>query len=578
MAERKYDLRVLVLALFVVLVPIFGAAGDKIAVTYASLFVALFSLGACMYTGRIIVTRTAIINLIFGAFSFLQLFYVSDKGNHAAFSTVFITSAAIAIVVSDLKKSCNKEKLFETVTKTVYVSSLVYAFCALFYQIFVEGSLLFGAMDLGKGSATASAVIVMMGILSGFILFHKKEKSLGYYPAMILLWFVFIMSGSIIAYLMAAILILVTLLNMKKRKLHGLLALVGVCVMGIANLICIIIKLITGSVEPGGAYRGLVSVVGIGKGGYNAIMAILDMKYHAAPPLFMELMEIFGVVGICMMILMIGGAYVLCARKLNVGTLWLFLSVVAVFCTSGNAWCYMMPLFSTVFALMDDGKELKTNALMSLVLIAPMGIAVLFTFGRIPYAIGKNFYDLGQFEKAEGYFSVSAACQLFNSEPYERAYLCEIKAHEEEAALIGDSEGYLEKAMKFNGKNYLYRAYLADIYSQKLEMEKALEIWDGIISRHDKESLYVDYAKKIHDTMKYADISLVRMEELYNKLLEYADKAEDPQIKLEVNNIATQSQQYYIEKREGKPDIFYIDETPEVLETPTDEAETEILE
>ena len=154
--------------------------------------------------------------------------------------------------------------------------------------------------------------------------------------------------------------------------------------------------------------------------------------------------------------------------------------------------------------------------------------------------------------------------EIFNSGGWEKAYKAyskgENRSYKDEIELI-------EKAHKFNKKNYSYYRDMAEVYTAEGDYLKALEVWDDIILRHDREQLYVEYANKILDVMANCPLGLERTEELFNKIDTYAKKATDKAVVFEMNNILSKSQKYYVNAREGGSvvgDMYPEEDVPEV--------------
>ena len=580
MLKRRYDPVAVVLALFVALVPILGAMCDKTAVTYASFCVALFILGYVLYkNGKIVLTKTAVLMASVALYSFLGLFWVSDKGAHFGYSLVFLTSATVTFGVQNVKKSMG-EVFNEGILRLSYVLALIYGGIALFCQIFIESNLMFGGMDLVGGSSTMTACIMLFGIYSCVKLFENKPKSLAYYPACVFMSLIFVLAGSFAGYLCGGALLLFVAVNVRKKRAEIFAAWVIAVVTAVLNIGYVIVLIFANSVNTQGALRALVGVVGMGKGGYNASVAILNAGYKTAPPVFIEIIEALGIVGLGLVLLAVLLVWIVCTNSQKSGSVLTAVCFCAIIFTSSNAFLCMLPLFAMLFSLSEEGMEINASPALSFGVVLPFALLVVLTFSRIPYALGYNALELRDYTKAEEYFEFGAKCEMFNSQGWEMAYIASEKAFSEGNDNLLKQAEYAQNAQKFNKKNYNYRKYLSDVREREGDMMGMIGLWEGIISRYDKEALYPEYARKISLVMEKGEVNLVQMTTLYNTLEEYANKAVSAPIKKEVNDILAKSQKFYIEKREGKIEepreeetIYYYEQETEYTE-PT-EAMTE---
>lgn len=566
MLKRKYDPIGVILTLFVTLVPILGALWDKTAVTYASLCVCLVVFGHTVYkNGAIILTKTSAVMLIIALYSFAGLGWASDKGAHFAYSVVFLSAALAGVGAREAKRRMG-DSFDEGALRVGYIAALVYGAVAVFCQIFIESKFLLGGMDLINGSSAMTAIIMLWGIYSCVKLFEGKAKSLGYYPSLVFMTAVFVLAGSAPGYFCATLVLLYIALKVKRKRVESFVMWVGVILTGLYTLVYAVISLLTSRVSFEGAFRGLVSVVGLGKGGYNALGAVLDGGYKSAPPVFIELTEAFGIVGIIIVILTILCVWIVCTNTNSVRDVLGALSFAVFMLTSSNALLCIV-LFAALAATFEDGIEVKISRGWSLLIVLPLALGAFLTFSRIPYALGQNAFELGEYKKAEEYFAFGARCEMFSSQGWEKAYLSGERAYEKGEDNALRQKEYALNAQRFNKKNYKYRKYIADAEIRIGNEEEALEIWEGIISRYDKEALYAEYAEKIGLVMEKGNKNLLETEALYKTLEEYANKAESLSVKKEINDILAKSQKYYIEKREGI--------TPVPAETITDYYESE---
>lgn len=566
MAKRKYDLSVVILTLTVILLPIMGSSWDKSFVCYFSLFFALLAFGArVVKSGRICVTKTFLAMLLIGILALTELFWISDKGSQFQFACVFFTGALLGAVVNDIKKSTDSEKMQQNCQRVIYISALIYALCALLHQFFIESNLFFGKMDFNKGSANLTAIVMLSGIMACLRLFYGKKKSLGFYPSLVFMGFVFVMTGSLKGYLILGAIFLFVSMGFGHKRLEAFISLVVVVILSVLNIFSSVAAVVTKGINPQGAFRGVVSIIGIGKGGYNALSAVLENNAGTSGIVFLEIMEVFGVIGIAFLTAAIAFPFVIYLKNRNAQSLFMFMGVLCLLLSSSEVFCAALPLFAIFYSLCEEGKSISVCPVWGTLAVVPMAFLAFFTVGRISCALGQNAYDYGSYSQAAEFFKFGAECEMFNSDGWERAYLASERAEEQSESLISQRE-YLEKAIKFNEKNYLYRKYLAEVYTREGNVEEALSLWENIISRYDKESLYEEYAEKICDVMEKGNTDLERMEQLYNTIAQYADKATDNSVKLKVNNVLVRSQQYYIAKREGVDYIYRSDITEEATE------------
>ncbi len=584
MAKRKYDVSVTILTLVAALAPIFGAAGDKRAVVYASLCALIVATGYRIYkNGSIKLTKTALVLSGMALFFYVQLLWVSDKGAQVCFGSMFLSGALAALVIGDIKNSVREDSFKEGMLSVGYVASLIYSVCALLYQIFIESNFLLGGMNLGHGSSTATALIMLLGIVSALKLFEGREKTIVYYPSLAFMGIVMLLTGSFMGYLVFGVLLLYYTMELRHKRMEALGVLGLIAVLGVINIIYSVFALITGLVEPDGAFRGLVGIIGIGKGGYDASVSVLSGGYIKTPPVFIEFMETAGVFGLIFVGFLLYMGYTLLSHKRNVSTILAGCIMAGTIFTSGDALCYMILIISIIYASLEDAKEIKINKLWTAVCIVPFIFFSVLLFARVPQIIASDAADYGNYEKAADYYAFGAKCSLFDSKAWEKAYICATKAYENGSDTVTERNEYIKNALKFNKKNYLYRVYLADVYIASGNEAEAVNIWGGIIARYDREILYAPYARAICTMMEKGNVDLLTMESLYNTILEYANKATDSDVKFEVNNILTKSQEYYIEKREGTVEE-YKEETEQIPqedgtdfgEAPTDDITEEL--
>ncbi len=217
---------------------------------------------------------------------------------------------------------------------------------------------------------------------------------------------------------------------------------------------------------------------------------------------------------------------------------------------SSSALIFMMPVILMYYTKNDDAIQVKIPRISSFAVLAAALFFAVLASSYVVYQSGRNAGDVEMFEKSAERYALGAKLEIFNESAWEKAFDAECRAYETEK---GEDNRllYIDNAIKYNKKNYKYQIKKADVYTSMGDYIQAMEIWDNIMIRHDKEYLYPMYAKKVSDVMKNCPIGLEEAERLYGRLSEYAKKATDKDIVLEVNNILSESQQYYVKIREG---------------------------
>lgn len=548
--KNRINILYAVLALFVLLAPIFGSALEKNTVIYASLCVFALSAGYRIYKdGYVVLTKTFMFLLSVSAFSFLQLIWVSDKGAHTALGALFLMSAAGSLLISDYKRQAGAENLSNIALRLIYSATLLYAVMAILHQIFIESSFWGCNMNFGSGSAATSAFVAAVGIICTIKLFGKNKKQSAFYIALPILFYVFIMAKSLMGYLFAFLVIFAWAMNGKHKKVEALISLTGCVLFGVVNAVAAVATLVTNPESFNGAIKGLVSVFGIGSGGYNAASSVVDKGYVQFTSTLSFMLEAYGVVGLVIIIAAIAGGVLCYMKKRSFTDLAVVILTLAVTFSSSATMCFMVPLIGMYYAFREEGAVSGVHKAASVVFAVPFVFSLGFALSHVPYAIGNHLCDLGNYAEGARFYTAGAQMEIFNSKGWEKAYKAYTKDGDASDSLV--QKALIEKAIKFNGSNYKYYRDLADVYTNEGDYIKALEVWDGIILRHDKEYLYPMYAQKILDVMASCSLGLEKTEELYNKLDTYAKKASDKNIIFEVNNILAQSQQYYVNAREG---------------------------
>lgn len=548
----KTNLSSVMLALFVFLAPAFGSGMEKTAVIFASLCAFLAAIIYDVYkNGSIIITKTGIACFVAAVYAFVQIMWVSDKGSQFEFASLLLLAALAALAAARYKRQSGKEKWNLTLQKTAYTTAIACAVLAVLYQIFIESSFLGCNMDFGNGSATGTAILMLVGIMAGLKLFQNKKKEPGVITGLVVMAYVFVMTKSLPGYLLASVIVFVTYMRKAKKRSEALFSLLAVIFFSAANVIFYVAEIIGNREQLNAAFAGIVSVIGVGSGGYNARAAVIDRGYAGFANTVNFMCESMGIVGIVLVGAAIWGAVMYYKKRPTVINLTAMATVLVLTFVSSAALVYMLPFAAMFYAAREDGREIKAGRVLCATLIVPAAFFMWLVAAHIPYAMGRSALDGANYSDAAELYAVGAKMEMFNSNSWEKAYGAAYKASEKGLQNASVQREYLEKAIKFNDKNYKYRILLADAYSAEGDYISALEVWDGIIERHDKEYLYPMYAQKMCDVMASCPIGLEKMEEIFQRLTLYAQKTQDKDIKLEVNNILSKSQQYYISAREG---------------------------
>lgn len=570
-----YNFSHVILTLFVCLLPVFGSACDKTAVIYASLCVFLGAAGYAVYKrGSIFVTKTLVFSLAVTALAFLQLIWVSDKGSQTVFAALMLMTSLGCILMGDCKKALG-EKSAEYGCRAVYLAAQIYAFAAILHQIFIAPDFLMCDMSIGNNSPATTAVFMLAGMLCGIKLFYTKKKPVEFFGALLLLGYVFVMTKSLIGFLAGAVMVFVFAMNLRHKRVEAFFSLVLVAVLGVINVIFVIYTFLAGKVSLGGVARSLTSVIGLGVGGFDANMAVLD-KAHSQPVQTISLIvEIFGFIGVGIIVLAVILCFRIGTRRTSFRNLLALLAVVIVLFTSSSGLIISLPMLAMYFSSAEEAVEVKVPRMSAWACVVPMGVCLFFTFARVPYAFAKNACDLGNYEEGASYYAMGAGMELFNSNGWYEAYKAAAKGYEVNNTDNLDMQKiYLENAMKFNKKNYEYRRLLADVHTKDENYIEALNIWDSIVLKYDNEYLYPEYGEKICDVMEKGNVELARIRSLYEKLMACEAKTVDKDIKFKVNNILAESQKYYIAAREGSEtvaDLYPVDENVQEAATSTAE-------
>ena len=567
----------LLLMLFAFFVPTLGSATEKRAIVYISLCVAFLCIGyVILKNKRIVLTKSFIMFISLSCYTFLQMIWVSDKGCQFTLGALFLMCAAGALSICEYKRQVGYDNACEILKRLVFSAALLYAVTALLWQIFIESSFIACRMDFLNGSATATACVMIAGMIAMLSLFGIKKNKPWVYAAFALMLYVFIMTKSLLGYLAAAVIVFVYFMKHKHKRSEAFAALVVVAVLSLFNVGAFIADMINNREKLNAAIKGLVSIFGVGCGGYNAANSIIDKAYEGYATLTGLMMEAFGVIGAALVLLWVVYSVFVYKKTHSFTDFVMVVFVVALMLSSSAAAVFMLPAIGMYYALKEDyPATLHLPGWISVICILLCALFAVPSIASVPYALAQNAFDMGKYEKSASLYQAGATLEMFNSHGWEKAYEAEVKAFNE-TGIAPDRHSYIDNAIKFNSKNYEYKRLKAEVYTSDGDYQAALDIWSGIITRYDREYLYPAYAQKILDVMKNCPLGLERMEELYALLNEYGAKAQDKNVILLVNNIITKSQQYYINAREGidiAGDMYNV--TEEVTEVEYESSNTE---
>ncbi len=548
MAKRyNYGSTAFMMTLFVYLFPMLVSGFDKKAIVYASLCLCLsFLTYETLKKEYMVVSKSFLIAFGAGIYGLLSLIYVSDKGSGIYLASLLLLLGVVCALSMFVKQSLGEEVFQRLGEDALYKCGAIYSTATLLWQVFIDSKFI-SRMDLGNGSNSASAIIAFLGIASGMSLYKKGKRNIGYFLSMAVMLYCFIMAKSIVAFLMVAVIVFVIALNMRHKKVEAFGALLVSGVIFVIGLIYTITLFITDAVGYKGAIYGLVSVFGVGNGGYGAVKSVLGISAAYAQNTAFLMMESFGVFGLAFVVLALWGVVVTIARRKSLSSLVIGATFIASVFSSIQAFTAVAPLCCVYYGASSKAISIKIHKAVAFLSCPAIVLCALFFFARVPYALGQNAYDTGEYKKGENYFEMSASLALFDSESWEKAYDC---AEKNDLSTGAAEREYLEKAIKFNKKNYEYKKQMAASYTKEGDFNSALTLWEEIMAKYNDECLYEEYATKIMLVMStFPD--RVRMEELYNRIGEYAKKTTDKDVKFKVNNILTKSQSYYIESREN---------------------------
>ncbi len=557
-----------VLMLFLFLTPIFGSGGENRAVVYISLCAFLLCMGyTVIRKGRIVLTKTFAVFISLSAYAYLQMIFVSDKGGQFAWASAFLLCAISTLVVGEYRRQVGCDNLIQIFKRLVFAGAAIYAVAAVLYQVFIQSSFLGSRMDFSNGSATASACFMLLGIMLLSEMIGKNKNKAWVYIAFAVMAYVFIMTKSFVGYTVAALVIFSFFMTKKHKKTEAFVSLVGVAVTAVLSIIGAIADAISNPMTINAAIKGLVSIFGVGCGGYNAANSVLDKAYDGTPAVLALMTESFGVIGVLFVAVWIAGALLQYKKTRSFTDLAVMLVFIALIFSSSASVAFALPMVCMYYAIREEDYVVcELNGALSV----PFGLLAVFflilSLAFVPYSMANQAFDMGKYEKSAELYAAGASMEMFNSKGWEAAYSASVKAFEE-ANTAPEREKYIDNAIKFNKKNYDYKVKKARVHTEDGDYLGALEIWEGIIARYDREYLYPMYAQRIYDVMANCPLGLEKIEELYNTMSECAKKATDASVVREVNDILAKSQQYYINVREGTVtygDMYITEEVPEV--------------
>ncbi len=300
----------IMLLVFLFFVPVFGSAFDKKAVIYTSLFLLLITFSCRVYKeGNVFLTKPALLSLAVSVAAFIGITYSSDKSSQFALGALFLMCAVLSMIIKDYKIQIGKDAFDAIVPSLVYAAALFYAIMAILHQIFIRSSFWGSNMDFTQGSHTAAACFMVLGIICGLQLIRRERNKTGFQIGIFVMIYVFLMAKSLLS-CAAASMCAFFFFHPKKQKTEAFVSAVSAAVFSLGAATVQIISLVKNPESFKGAIKGLVSVVGVGSGGYNASVSVIDKGYTSLPSTFNLLIEAMGVFAIAVIVLWIGAAFV----------------------------------------------------------------------------------------------------------------------------------------------------------------------------------------------------------------------------------------------------------------------------
>lgn len=563
--------------IYTMLAPVLGSVTE----TKAAVFLlTAFSCGALAWcivkTRRVPFSRTTVLCLLCTIVAFAAIFYTSNKGSQFYLFTIMFQTTVIVSLCETATAEVDGAKVKELMRRAMYYSATLCAVFALLYQVFICSDFLRCRMDFGSGSSYAVSVIMSAGMMCALYVYRGRKKTMGFFFAMAVMMYVYIFARSAAGYIILSASALMYSLKDKKKIYMTVLALAGL----FASVLYKIILTVSNYREVlsfiKAAFCGVMSVGGLGSGGYNAVYAAVEQGYSGSPPVIVNILESCGIAGLLLAAALVFGSVKAYTEKKSVSSFAAMLIFIGMLFSSSEHMTFGLPLTAAYYALeARPSKALKGKLLALPVLAAGLFMAYM-TACRVPHIMGRLAIEDGNIDSGIEYYSTAAEMELFNSEGW-------IKAYEGSCTLLEESGGrpemcveLLNNAISFDKANIVYRIELADVYTALGRYEDALKMWDNILRDFDNEKLYPGYALKIHDVMKIKTGEQEYERELYKKLEKYAMRSSNREIVKEVNDIMAKAQRFYVASIEGvtAPGDMYSEPTEPESETET-ETETE---
>lgn len=564
--KKVYDYCTPAALLFVFFVPVLTALFDDKAVLYTFCALCLFALAYMALVKKVLpISKVSVFLSGAALFSLLGLLWVSDKGAHFAFSMILTASLVFAAAAKAAMKVRGKESFFSGAKKALYYSATFYAVTDILYQLFIVGGFFSYRMDFGSGSAYASAAFMIVGIMCARKVRRGREKSPGFIAALILMGYVFLMTGSLAGYITAAAVILSYTLPSKKRRVEAFASAVALVILAVMKIIYTVSRISLIKTHFSAALYGLCSVFGLGEGGYNAAFALLDKTYDSRGAFFLLLAESWGILGIAAAVCAVIYALRRYFAKPHIENFTALAILIGVLFSSSAQAVFSLPLLAAYYMTEAESVNIRIHGVLAVLSVLSGTFLVYLAIARVPFALGRSAYETGSFDVSAARYEAGASMELFSSEGWERAY----EALESGEGSAAEKKRCLENAMRFNGKNLDYSRKLAKAYTDEKKYVSALEVWDGIIEECDNEYLYPMYSEAILNAMEVNVGDMESERALYEKLSLYADKCADDEIKRSVNDTLARAQRYYVASIEGDisvGDMYYEAATEEPTE------------
>lgn len=558
--SKSYELCPSAAVLFVIFVPVLSSLFDSNAILRLFCAILAFAIAHDSFKrGVMPVSKVSLFILAVTLYSFVSLVWVGDKGAQFSLSIVFLAAGLLGTAVKITIKNNPDKRILTQVKKAIYYSAVLYSFINILYQFFIAENILKYRMAFSSGSSFATAALMVVGIMCARSVRRGREKNAGFITALVMMIYVFLMTGSLFGYMLCAAISFAYTFRTKKHRVEAFVSCVALIVLSILKIVYTLMHLSLLQGHFSAALYGLSKVFGCGKGGYNAFFAILERSHETPLSTLFLMAEAWGVFGVAVAAVAVIYSIRLFASNPKISRFAAAAVLCGILFSSSEHVAFAVPILAAYFMAQAKSVNIRASFITTSMYALLGGIALYLAIARIPLAMGDLSYDVGDFETAAARYELGAEMELFSSEGWEKAY----NAATENSKM----KEYLENASKFNGENLEYSKKIAEIYSSEGNSLKALEIWDEIISECDSETLYPSYAEKILDAMALKMNDVDAESELYGKIELYAEKCENDETKRMVNDILARAQKYYVESREGgvSPGDMY-------SETPTEEA------